>query len=208
MPRKMPWFAWLSKLLPDALRGPLALRIVTCLLVVLPFTSSAQAQVVVPGLRFGSSIAGFGTFTGIKPNYQYFTDNAVYGFTIGGYLQTRSIIGVEIRGSVAKWGSVQHEEAALAGPRAALHLGRFSPYVGILGGGGHVWIAQNHPLPGHERISTAALGPQWTVLGGIDVHFLHKWSIRAGELTYSRVYTDHETVRPLGASAGIVYRFR
>jgi hypothetical protein len=208
MPKKLSSIAWLSKLLPDALRGPLAQRVILAVLVVLPFTPSAKAQVVVPGLRFGTQLAGFGTFTGIKPNYQFYTDNAVYGFTLGGYLQTRKILGLEVRGSVAKWGSVQHEEAALGGPRAALHLGRFSPYVSFLGGGGHVWVAQNHPLPGQERISKSYLGPQWTILGGIDVHFRHKWSIRAGELSYSHVYADSQVVRPLGASAGVVYRFR
>jgi hypothetical protein len=207
MPTNLPWITWLSKLLPDALRGPHAQRVIACLLVVLPFTCCAKAQVV-PALRYGSQISGFATFTDIKPNYQYFTDLAVYGFTVGGYLQTRKVLGVEVRGSIARWGGVQHEESAVGGARAALHHGRFSPYVAILGGGGHVWIAQNHPAPGEERISKSYLGPQWTVLGGLDFHLRHRWSIRAAEFSYSNIYVDNQTLRPLGVRAGIVYRFR
>jgi hypothetical protein len=208
MPETLPCCTWFSKPLRWTPPSRMIQRTLLSLLVVLPFCCSASAQVVVPGLRFGSSMSVFTTFTDVKPNYQYFTDLAVYGFSAGGFIQSHHVIGLELRGSITRWGGGQHEEAALGGPRAALHLGRFSPYIAGLGGAGNVWIGQDHPPPGHERKSKEALGPQWTILGGLDFHLHRRWSLRAAELSYSHVYTDHQTVRPIGASAGIVYRFR
>ena len=169
----------------------------------------ARAQVSVPSFRSAPRIYFYATFTDIKPNYQYHTDLAVYGATLGGYIQTRRIVGLEIRGSAARWGGGQHEEALLGGPRAALHFGRLSPYVAFLGGGGNAWSRERPASPGLPtpplREST---GLQWTILGGVDIYLRHRFSLRAGEVSYSQLYATNKTITPLGASAGIVYRFR
>jgi hypothetical protein len=88
---------------------------------------SASAQVQIPQLREGPHISLFATFADVKPNHNYYRDYAVYGFSTGAYLQTRHILGGELRGSITRWGAGQHEESILVGPRAALHFGRFSP---------------------------------------------------------------------------------
>jgi hypothetical protein len=174
------------------------------LLATTAYRSPAQ---VIPAFRTPLNISIFGTFTDVKPNKEYFTDLAVYGFSAGGYLQTRHVLGVEIRGSITRWGGGQHEESALGGPRAALHVGNFSPYVGVLGGGGNAWswnYRRTTELPPPRKLEDTGL--QWTALGGLDVHIRHRISLRIGEVSYSRLYVKGKTITPVGASAGIVYR--
>ena len=98
-------------------RIPLAL-----LFSVAAFSASAQ---VIPQFKVPPRIAVFGSFTDVKPDYVSFSDFAVYGFSVGGYFQTRHIVGAEIRGSITRWGGDQHEESALAGATGANALRSF-----------------------------------------------------------------------------------
>src|SRR5271154_5130708 len=88
----------------------------TVLLLFGPHIALAQ---VGAAARPAPDISIFATATGAKPNFRYLYDRAVYGFSAGAFLQTRRLLGVEVRGSILKWGSDQHEESALAGPRVA-----------------------------------------------------------------------------------------
>ena len=168
----------------------------------------AQAQVEIPALKAGPRIAMFGTFTDVKPNHNYLDDLAVWGFTAGGYVQTRHIVGAEVRGSITRWGNTEHEESALVGPRAALHLGSFSPYLAVLGGGGNSWMWNKVPYRSDKppAVITQGTGPQMSILGGLDFHLKQRLSLRMGELSYSKIYLNNRTINPLSASAGIVYR--
>jgi hypothetical protein len=167
---------------------------------------SASAQVV-PTFRVAPRLAVFGSFTDVKPNYVSFSDFAVYGFSAGGYIQLPHVIGVEVRGSITRWGGDQHEESAMAGPRASLHFHHFSPYVALLGGGANSW-SWNHPAnPGLPKpVNIEELGPAWSILGGVDFHLKDRLSLRIGELSYSEIYRSDKTITPISASAGIVYR--
>lgn len=168
---------------------------------------SARAQILIPALKAPPHIAIFGTFTDVKPNYVNFADFAVYGVSAGGYLQTRHILGAEIRGSITRWGGREHEESALAGPRASLHFGHFAPYVALLGGYGNTWQFSNPPKPGLPKpVDIEELSPQWSILGGLDVHLKQRLSLRIGEVSFSQVYRREGTITPLSASVGIVYR--
>jgi hypothetical protein len=169
---------------------------------------SAQAQVEIPALVSAPRIAVFSTFTDVKPNKSYVDDLAVWGFSAGGYLQTRHIVGAEVRGSITRWGSAQHEESILVGPRASMHFGGFAPYVAILGGGGNAWQWNKVPYPWDKppAVITEETGPQATILGGVDFHVRHRLSFRMGELSYSKIYMKDHTITPISASAGIVYR--
>jgi hypothetical protein len=166
---------------------------------------SASAQII-PALQAPPQFAVFGSFTDVKPNYVSFSDYAVYGFSAGGYLQTRHVVGLEIRGSIARWGGYQHEESAMAGPRASLHFGRFSPYVALLGGEANSWSRTNPSKTGLPTENIEEVGPAWSILGGIDVHLKHRLSLRMGELSYSQIYRNDKMITPISASAGIVYR--
>jgi hypothetical protein len=166
-----------------------------------PHIASAQ---VGPAARLAPNISIFATATDAKPNFHYLYDRAVYGFSAGGFWQTRHILGVEVRGSILKWGSDQHEESALAGPRAAKRFGRFTPYGCGLVGAGNAW---SRNLPGKQPpFIIEAVGLQWSILGGVDVRLAHHFRLRAGELAYSKIYLAGRTLSPLNASAGLVYR--
>lgn len=163
---------------------------------------SASAQVG-PELRRPQDLSLFSTFTDAKPNFRYLYDRAVYGFSLGGFLQTGHTIGIEARGSILRWGSDQHEESALAGPRAALHFGRISPYACVLLGAANAW---SRNLPGAVPGINEAVGFQWSVVGGLDVHLKHHVSLRVADLSYSKIYLSQRTLTQLTASAGFVYR--
>ena len=166
-----------------------------------PQIASAQ---VGPAMRRAPDISIFATATDAKPNFRYLYDRAVYGFSAGGFWQSRRILGVEVRGSILKWGSDQHEESALAGPRAALHFGRISPYACGLLGAGNAW---SRNLPDKQPpFIIEAVGLQWSILGGVDIRLAHHIRLRVGELSYSKIYLADRTLTALNASAGIVYR--
>ena len=166
-----------------------------------PHITSAQA---VPAFHQAPEIAIFATATDAKPNFRYLYDRAVYGFSLGGYVQTRHIFGIDARGSLLKWGSDQHEESALAGPRFALHFGRISPYGSVLVGAANAW---SRNLPDHlPPFIIERVGLQWSLVGGIDLRIRHHVRLRVGELSYSKIYLTNRTLTPLNASAGFVYR--
>jgi len=114
-------------------------------------------------------------------------------------VQTHHVIGVEIRGSILRWGGGEHQESALAGPRAGLRFGRISPYASVLVGAANAWFYPYQPgrgLPTPPKIE--GVGFQWAVLGGLDVRLNHKHQsssggtriledIREGQDTYTAV---------------------
>jgi hypothetical protein len=166
----------------------------------LPHIASAQ---VGPAARMAPDISIFATFTDAKPNFRYLYDFAVYGFSAGGFWQTRHILGVEVRGSMLRWGSDEHEESALAGPRAARRFGRVTPYGCGLVGAANAW---SRNLAGKPPSIIEDVGLEWSVLGGVDFRLAHHLRLRVGELGYSKIYLPARTLTPLTASAGLVYR--
>jgi hypothetical protein len=179
------------------------------LLFLLACTAGRAPAQAVPALRYGSQLAVFGTFNALKPDHKYYGDFTVYGFSLGGYFQTRHVIGVEVRGSINRWGGEEHQETALAGPRASLHFGPFSPYVAMLGGGANSWRWASPPTKMAPRPKLVEdLGPSWQALGGLDVHVKHHLSIRLAEFSYGQTYLKNWNLTPFTASAGIVYRIR
>jgi hypothetical protein len=166
-----------------------------------PHIVSAQ---VGPASRPAAEISIFATATDAKPNFRYLYDRAVYGFSLGGFVQTRHIFGIEARGSLLRWGSDQHEESALAGPRFALHFGPFSPYASGLVGAGNAW---SRNLPDHvPPFIIERVGLQWSAVGGVDLRVAHRFRLRVGEVSYSKIYLTNRTLTALNASAGFVYR--
>ena len=178
------------------------LQFTTLLILLGPHIASAQ---VGPAARQAPDISIFATATDAKPNFRYLYDRAVYGFTAGGFWQTRHILGVEVRGSILKWGSDQHQESALAGPRVARRFGRFTLYGCGLVGAGNAW---SRNLPANQPpFIIEDVGVQWSILGGVDYRLRHRLRLRVGELGYSNIYLPSRTLKALTASAGLVYRF-
>jgi hypothetical protein len=181
-------------------RKQFVLQFTTALILIGPHIVSAQ---VGPAARLAPDISIFATATDAKPNFRYLYDRAVYGFSAGGFWQTRRLLGVEVRGSILKWGSDQHEESALGGPRVAKRYGRFTPYVCGLVGAGNAW---SRNLPDKPPFIIEAVGFQWSILGGVDVRLTHHIRVRVGEFAYSKIYLADRTLSALNASAGLVYR--
>ncbi len=187
----------------NSLSGKQLLRQLTAIVVLFGAPSIALAQVG-PAFHQAPEIAIFATATDAKPNFRYLYDRAVYGFSLGGFVQTRHIFGIEARGSLLRWGSDQHEESALAGPRFALHFGRISPYGSVLAGAGNAW---SRNLPDNvPPFIIEAVGLQWSLVGGIDFKLARRLRLRVGELSYSKIYLTNRTPTALNASAGFVYR--
>jgi hypothetical protein len=175
------------------------------LLLLTPAAHGAFAQVA-PPVRYSPHVSTFTEFTTGKPDFGNYGDWAVYGFTMGGFTESSRILGSEVRGSILRSGGYDHEETALVGPRAALHFARVSPYLSLLGGGGHSWWYSNAPNKGPKPTMKVGVGLQWTVVSGIDVYMSPRVSLRVGELSYSNVYIGSRTLTALTASAGVVYR--
>jgi hypothetical protein len=169
----------------------------------------ASGQVSFPGLHSDPHLSFFGTFTNLKPDYQYYGDYAAVGVTSGVFMQTSHILGWEGRASINRWQGLEHQEAALVGPRAALHYGRISPYVCFLGGVANGWRWQTPRLAGQpEPKLVEGFGPQWSTVGGIDVHLSGRFVLRVGEISYSKTYLGNWNLTPISASAGFVYRLK
>ena len=167
----------------------------------------ASAQTI-PSLYAKPDVSTFGGMTvNVTPNYGYFGTPAVLGYTLGGYIQTRSFVGFELRGSIQRRLNAQHQESILTGPRFALHYGPFYPYISTLGGAGNGWHFRNPPVVGAKTPKPVeGAGPQWSILGGVDLHFNHHFAVRLGEVSYSQIYLKNWTLTPLNLTAGVVYR--
>jgi hypothetical protein len=181
------------------LRAALAL-----LLLAAPCGASAQ---YIPGLVAKPDISIFGSLpANLTPNFGYYSP-VVFGYSVGGFYQTRQLIGVEVRGSIQRRLNAQHQESALVGPRVALHFGHISPYISLLGGAGHGWRYLNPPATGKVQPQPiAGIGGQWTLLGGADFHMNHHLAFRVGEISYSKLYLKNWNLTPLNITAGVVYR--
>lgn len=168
--------------------------------------STVSAQVV-PTFRAIGNLSAFGTVTTLKPDVGYYSNDAVYGITLGGFLQPRHFPGIETRGLLLRSGGIEHEEAALIGPRFTRHFGIVSPYVSVLGGLANAWRWSNPPNPGlPPPRMLGGFGPQWSVVGGLDVRLDHHWLVRVGEVSYGKTYTGNWTLTPLTFGAGLVLR--
>lgn len=179
----------------------------TALALLFSVAACAASAQVVPAFSAIGNVSAFGTFTTLKPDYGYYGDLAVYGISLGGFMQTRHLVGLEARGSLLRSGGIEHQEAALAGPRFVLHFANVTPYVSVLGGVANTWRWSNPPNTGDPPPRMlGGFGPQWSVLGGLDIRLNHRFVIRTGELSYAKNYTKDWALTSLTASAGIVYR--
>jgi hypothetical protein len=168
--------------------------------------STVSAQVI-PASRAIGNLSAFGTITTLKPDVGYYSNNAVFGITLGGFLQPRRFPGLETRGLLLRSGGIEHEEALVIGPRFTRHFGIVSPYVCGLGGVANAWRWSNPPNPGlPPPRMLGGFGPQWQVVGGVDLRLDHQWLVRLGEVSYGKTYTGNWTLTPLTFGAGIVLR--
>src|ERR1700677_832314 len=94
--------------------------VVALLLIFSPLLAGAQ---VGPDMRGPVAIHLFATYT---DGFSSGGRQNSYGYSLGGFVQTRSLWGLEGRGTYLRWGSDVSLFDAMAGPRLALHFARFS----------------------------------------------------------------------------------
>jgi hypothetical protein len=156
-----------------------------------------------PSVTTAANLSAFGDFSW---GHSDWGPQAIYGYTLGGFLQSSHFIGVEIRGSALSFGGPDHQYSALGGPRVAIRLKRFTPYLVGLGGVGHArWQGEiNGQLD--PNANESGIGAEWSVVGGVDFYMRHHISLRLGEVSYSKIYVLQHGLTPLTYSAGITYR--
>jgi hypothetical protein len=167
------------------------------------FQPMARGQVI-PALKAPAHLNAFGTFTYADSGWN---GKTIYGATIGGNWQSAHLLGFEVRGSALSFGSVEHQYSALGGVRAAYHVSRFTPYAVVLGGVAQArW--QGEVIGGldpHGNI--LKIGPEWSIVGGVDWYLHRRLTVRLGEFSYSNIYVS-QTLKPWSFGGGIVYRLR
>ena len=166
----------------------------------------APAQII-QGLQPRNNLSVYGTLpVNVTPDFSYYAP-VLFGYSLGGYLQTPHLIGAEIRGSIQRRENVEHQESALIGPRVAMRFGRLVPYSSFLVGAGNGWRFRQPPVAGQKHIKPIEdTGLQWTITGGVDYKLSHRFSVRVGEISYSKLYLKEWNLTPLNFTAGVVIR--
>lgn len=174
------------------------------------FSAAVGSAQVIPGLVMRSDMSAYATMPiNVTPNFAPYDSPVLFGYSLGGYYQSRHILGAEIRGSIQRKGNAQHQESALAGPRAAMHFGKFTPYTSFLIGAGNGWRFAQQPPPGSKVPKPVeGMGAQWTMVGGVDVHVTRNFAIRLGEVSYSKLYLKNWDLTPVNLTAGVLWRIR
>lgn len=172
------------------------------------FSSAVGSAQVIPGLVMRSDMSAYATMPfNVTPNFAPYDSAVLFGYSLGGFYQTRHILGAEIRGSIQRRGNAQHQESALAGPRVAMHFGKFTPYSSFLIGAGNGWRFAEQPPPGSKVPKPVeGLGAQWTMVGGVDVHLTRNFAIRMGEVSYTQLYLKNWNLSPVNITSGVIWR--
>jgi hypothetical protein len=159
----------------------------------------------VPALKQPPDIGIYGNFTMAQPSVGSDAD-MIRGVTTGAYLRLQSIVGLDVRGVLLRWGGYDHEYSALVGPRVSLHFGHVSPYASLDVGAGRAWRRLDPDSGNHLTAHSA--GFQWSAIGGVDLYLKPHWSVRAGEVSFSNIYAAGQICKPINYSFGLVYRMR
>jgi hypothetical protein len=149
--------------------------IVVLAVLFLPFAIDAQ---VGPDMRSAPSLHVFGTYTYGSSDW---SSNSSEGFSLGGFLQTPHLWGLESRGGYLHWGTNEFRYDALAGPRIAFHFARFSPYGAVLAGVGHPVVRKNAQPDSHYQfaIRPSCLMTTYTAETGYASTGAHSKGLRA-----------------------------
>lgn len=160
-------------------------------------TSLMARGQVSPAMRGPMTIHLLGTYTYGSIN----GGTNSYGYSLGGFVQTSHLWGLEVRGAYLRWGSDESRFDVQAGPRVAFHLRRISPYGDVLIGAGHPLARPNGPK---SRLISGT-GSELKLLGGVDYYASHHLSFRLGEISFAEYYALPKGVSAIDVSAGLVY---
>jgi hypothetical protein len=172
----------------------LARAVGAMLFILTPLLAAAQAA---PAMRGPLTLHLLGTAT-----YGSFNSGTnSYGYSLGGFVQTSHLWGLEVRGAYLRWGSAESRFDTMIGPRVAFHYGRFSSYGDVLVGVGHPLARLNGP----KSTLVSSTGAEVKLLGGVDYYATHHLSIRLGEISFAEYYALPKSLSAIDFSGGFVY---
>lgn len=155
-----------------------------------PFTVWAQAA---PSASGGTNYAVYALFDGGRPNY--FSD-WLLGGTVGGYFQSKGLLGVDGQLTALRWGpSQEHQYFALVGPRFAFRRRRWTAFGSAEGGVGHARYPDG-----------PAYGGSWMLTGGVDMRLNSRLTWRVGQFSYGGIDVLDNGLNPKIISSGVVVR--
>jgi hypothetical protein len=119
--------------------------------------------------------------------------NYVYGTTLGGFIQFRPFIGLEVRGGVLKGGSQLHRNTGLVGPRVAFSHNRFR-YDGVfLFGLSHGGYILQPIVVGSNGRDLIGYGPNTAleIAGGVDYRLTRRVYWEMGDVGYNHIFVQN-----------------
>jgi hypothetical protein len=164
----------------------------------------AHCQVVVDGAGLRSDAAAFMTVGGENTQLPYYADNAL-GFDAGVTYQPRVLVGMEFRAGAYPVSARYVQMPFTAGYRVAGHSFFGFPYSPFAYIGGGVSRSQDKGT-GHLEYA-----PQFERCWQSDVGLDRKYGSfawRVAQVSYRQTFTPLHTLRSVGLSTGIVYRFK
>ncbi|GGG99416.1 outer membrane protein [Silvibacterium dinghuense] len=165
--------------------------------------SSAFAQAA-PAAYGGGDANGAHVFGELSFGFPNYDAEYLRGVTAGGYFQRSRWIGLEVRGSMLRWGpSTMHQSSILTGPRVQYPFHRFIPYLAFEPGVTHTVLPYTG-YPGSALVGSNNFA--WQIIGGVDYRLTHRLWVRAGEASYGHINVIQNGLSPKSFSAGLNYR--
>ena len=159
-------------------------------LVLMSSLASGQVQ---PATKGGVKNGVYALFSGGRPNYG---DDWLLGGTLGGYLQRSHFLGFDGRVTALRWGpSPFHQYVAVAGPRIALGIERWTVYGTVEGDLGHASAPAGSSYSG-----------SWLLTAGVDYQINPRVKLRLGEFGYGGIEVLQHGLNPKTLSAGVVVK--
>jgi hypothetical protein len=175
-------------------------------LCLMTMAAGASGQVVSP-LHRPTNLGIYGEATFQQPSFSDVADR-VRGITVGGYLQSRFHIGIDVRAVALQKVAYYHEFSILAGPRVAFHFAHLEPYGSFDVGDSRESERLEPTAANGYSTETRSTKFRWCGLGGVDIHVLPHLSLRLPEVSYSDLYTEGGTNRSVTYGGGLVVRLR
>ena len=186
------------------IRAQLRRRSFVALLVVAGgYAVHADAQIS-EGTGYLSSTMVFGTFGGENTNLPAYSDNAL-GFDLGASFQPHPLVGLEFRGGAYPFSARYVQMEFTGGYRIEKQTAfgfAYAPFAYIGGG----WARSQDKGLGNTQYP-----PMWDPCWQADMGFdrtYHSFSWRVAQISWRETYTQLHSLRSIGLSTGIVYRFQ
>ena len=139
-----------------------------------------------------------------RPNYGR---EAIYGATVGGYVQWGPVVGVDARFMDLPFGATGvHQFFIGAGPRVRVTKGRFQIFGSVDGGVGHAQYTEDIEANSLYHASGAGSSFSYFLTGGADYVLTRRLSIRLGEFNYGSIQVLNDGLNPKIFSSGIVLK--